>query len=129
MPDMDKILIEGLLVETRIGVYDWERLIQQPLVFDLELDTDIAAAASSDDLSETIDYKALSDRVVDYVSGTEFELLEALAENLAALILKEFGVSHLRMKVSKPGAVPKAENVSLLIERSANEDSNAGGQT
>lgn len=122
---MDKILIEGLAVETVIGVYDWERQIRQRLIFDLEIGTDITAAAKSDKLANTLDYKALSDRVVDYVSATEFELLEALAEDLAQLILREFGVQWLRMKVSKPGAVPKAKNIALIIERNAQDNVDA----
>lgn len=115
---MDKILIEGLEVETCIGVYDWERRIQQRLVFDLEIQTDIKAAAASDDLSKTVDYKALSDRVIEYVSGTSFELIETLAENLLDLVIREFSLSHIKLKVSKPGAVLQAKNIALVIERS-----------
>ena len=116
---MDRILIEGLEVETCIGVYDWERTIQQRLVFDLDIQTDIRAAAVSDDLANTLDYKALSDRVIEYVSATSFELIEALAENLAELLIDEFDLSWLVLKISKPGAVPQARNVALVIERGA----------
>ena len=117
---MDRILIEGLAVETCIGVYDWERKIQQRLLFDLEIDTDIRVAAASDDLDKTVDYKALSDRVIEYVSGTSFELIEALVENLAQKLIEEFKLSRLVLKVSKPGAVPQAKNVALVIERGSN---------
>lgn len=115
--DMDRILVEGLQVETCIGVYDWERTIKQRLVFDLEIHTDIKASAASDNLSLTVDYKMLSDRLIEYVSGTSFELLEALAENLAELLIQEFGITHLILKVSKPDAVPQAKNIALVIER------------
>ena len=114
---MDRILVEGLQVETCIGVYDWERTIKQRLVFDLEIHTDIKASAASDNLSLTVDYKMLSDRLIEYVSGTSFELLEALAENLAELLIQEFGITHLILKVSKPDAVPQAKNIALVIER------------
>ena len=118
---MDSIFIEGLEVEAQIGVYDWEKAIRQRLVFDLEIFTDIKAAAASDELAQTIDYKAVSDSVSAYVSGTEFELIEALAENLAKLLIQKFTMTRLRVRVSKPTAIPEAKNVSLLIDRSAED--------
>lgn len=118
---MDVIMIEGLEVEARIGVYDWEKAIQQRLLFDLEMHTDIKAAAAFDDLSNTIDYKAVSDRVSEYVADTQFELIEALAEHLAQLLIAEFNIQRLRLRVSKPGAIPDAKNVCLLIDRTAED--------
>jgi len=118
---MDTIFIEGLEVETSIGVYDWEKKIRQRLVFDIEVFIDIKAAAEADELAKTIDYKALSDRVSEYVSETQFELIEALAESLAQLLFREFKLGRLRLRVSKPTAIPGAKNVSLLIDRNTGD--------
>ena len=113
----DLILIEGLAVETVIGVFDWERQIKQRLLIDLELDTDIARAASTDDLQYTLDYKAISDAVIAFAENSDYQLIESLAEDLAAMILKDFSVSGLRLKISKPDAVPQANNVAVKISR------------
>lgn len=113
----DLILIEGLAVETVIGVFDWEREIQQRLLIDLQLHTDIARAASSDDLQHTLNYKAISDAVVELVQASSYQLLESLAEALAAMILQDFQVTKLSLKLSKPGAVPEADNVAVKIIR------------
>ena len=113
----DLILIEGLAVETVIGVFDWERQIKQRLLIDLELDTYIARAASTDDLQYTLDYKAISDAVIAFAENSDYQLIESLAEDLAAMILKDFSVSGLRLKISKPDAVPQADNVAVKISR------------
>ena len=116
---MDKVLIEGLSVETVIGVLDWEREIKQRLVFDLELSTDIQQAGATDDLQYAIDYAAVSQSVLDLVEASSYQLIESLAEKIAAMVLAEFNISHVKLKVSKPGAVPQAQNVAVQIERSA----------
>ncbi|GGC90746.1 dihydroneopterin aldolase [Halopseudomonas salina] len=115
---MDQVFIKGLSVEAVIGVYDWERTILQPLVLDLDLGWDIRAAAAGDDLSATLDYAAVSQRVLEYVGTSQFQLVESLAERLAALIMEEFSVPWLRLRVTKPGAVSEASGgVGVLIER------------
>ncbi|WP_339842342.1 dihydroneopterin aldolase [uncultured Halopseudomonas sp.] len=115
---MDQVFIKGLAVDAVIGVYDWEREILQPLVLDLDLGWDIRAAAAGDDLRATLDYAAVSRRVLDFVAGSQFLLVEALAENVAALIMSEFSVPWLRLRVTKPGAVSEASGgVGVLIER------------
>ena len=115
---MDQVFIRGLEVETVIGVYDWERTIRQRLLLDLDMAWDIRAAAAQDDLSQTLDYAAVSQRVLDYVSASRFELIESLAERVAALVLSEFGVPWLRLSITKPGAVPAATGgVGVTIER------------
>ena len=117
---MDQVFIKGLAVEAVIGVYDWERRILQPLVLDLDMGWDISAAAAGDDLAATLDYAAVSTRVLEYVAASQFLLVEALAEHVAALVMQEFSVPWLRLRVTKPGAVPQAAGgVSVLIERGA----------
>lgn len=116
---MDKIFIEGLQIEALIGVHDWERRIRQPLQFDIEMAFDNRAAAASDALAGTLDYQAVSERIIEYVLQSGFELIETLAERVADIILSEFGVAHVRLKLSKPGAVPAARAVGVIIEREA----------
>ena len=115
---MDKVFIEALQVDALIGIYDWERRIRQPLVFDLELGFDNRVPAASDDIGDTLDYKAISKRLVQYVSASSFGLVETLAERCAALVIEDFGVARVRLKLSKPGAVRGARAVGVMIERS-----------
>ena len=115
---MDKVFIEGLEIETLIGIYDWERKIRQPLVFDIEMGFDNRKPAASDAIEDTLDYKAVSKRLIKYVSESDFGLVETLAERCAELVLKEFDVTRVRLKLSKPGAVRGARAVGVIIERS-----------
>ncbi|MBZ4040056.1 dihydroneopterin aldolase [Novilysobacter selenitireducens] len=116
---MDHVFIEGLEIEALIGIYDWERRIRQPLVFDIEMAFDNRIPAASDAIGDTLNYKAVSKRVVQYVSESDFGLVETLAERVAAIILEEFGVQRVRLKLSKPGAVRGARAVGVMIERTA----------
>ena len=113
----DKVFISGLRAETVIGVYDWERNIRQPLVFDIEMATDVKAAAKDDDLTQAIDYAAISQRVIEATETSSFQLIETLAEHLAAIILKEFGVGWVQIRVLKPTAVAEADAVGVQIQR------------
>jgi len=115
---MDKVFIEGLEIEALIGIYDWERRIRQPLLFDVEMAFDNRKPAASDAIEDTLNYKDVSKRLIDFVSQSDFGLVETLAERCAALILDEFGVQHVRLKLSKPGAVRGARAVGVIIERS-----------
>src|SRR5690606_35956217 len=114
---MDIVFIEGLRIETLIGLYDWERRTRQPVVLDLELAFDNRRAAASDTIADTFDYKAVSKRLIAFVEAADFQLVETLAERCAALIREEFDVPWLRLRLSKPGAVRGARNVGVVIER------------
>ena len=116
---MDHVFIEGLEIEALIGIYDWERRIRQTLVFDIEMAFDNRIPAASDAIEDTLNYKAVSRRIVDYVSQSDFGLVETLAERVAAIILDEFGVRSVRLKLSKPGAVRGARAVGVTIVRTA----------
>jgi dihydroneopterin aldolase len=116
---MDKVFIEGLEVEVLIGIYDWERRIRQPLVFDIEMAFDNRVPAASDAIGDTLDYKAVSKRIAAYAADSDFGLVETLAERCAAIVLEEFGVSEVRLRLSKPGAVRGARNVGVEIVRRA----------
>ncbi|MDC0664000.1 dihydroneopterin aldolase [Marinobacter sp. SS21] len=113
----DSVLIEGLAVETVIGVYDWEREITQRLLIDLELAWDNAVPAAQDDVALALDYAAVSERVCGYLQKRQPQLLETAAEGLAACLQREFGVRWLQLTIRKPGAVPQAQSVGVRIER------------
>ena len=114
---MDKVFIEALEIETVIGIYDWERKLRQPLLFDIEMGFDNRIPAASDAIADTLDYKAVSKRLIAFVSASSFQLVETLAERCAALILDEFAVAQVRVKLSKPGAVRGARAVGVIVER------------
>lgn len=117
----DRVFIEDLRIQTVIGVYDWEREITQTVSLDLEMGFDITRAADTDDIVHTLDYKAVAKRLIGFVEASEFQLVEALAEHCARIILDEFPVDWLRLKLSKPGAVRGSSAVGVIIERSAGE--------
>lgn len=114
---MDTVFIRELRIDTVIGIYDWEREIRQTVVFDLEMDADIARAAATDAIEDTLDYKAVSKRLIEFVRACEFQLVETLAERCAAIVLEEFDVSWVRLTLNKVGAVSAARDVGVIIER------------
>lgn len=114
---MDRVFIQALAVETVIGVFDWEREIKQTVVLDLEMAHDIRRAAETDCLDHALDYDALSKRLIAFIESSEFQLIETMAEECTRLLMQEFNIPWLRLKLSKPGAVPAANDVGLIIER------------
>ncbi|KFX70404.1 dihydroneopterin aldolase [Pseudomonas taeanensis MS-3] len=115
---MDIVFIEGLEVDTVIGAYDWERTIRQCLRLDLSLGWDNRPAAAGDDLSKALDYAAVSTRVQAFASESQFILVETFAERLVELLMHEFQIPWLRLRLTKPGAVPAAAGgVGVEIER------------
>ena len=116
---MDIVFIEDLRIETVIGIYDWERKIRQTVALDLEMAFDNRKPAASDRIEDTLDYKAVSKRLIAFVESSHFKLVETLAERCADIVLNEFGVTWLRLKLAKPGAVTGSKAVGVAIERGA----------
>jgi dihydroneopterin aldolase len=114
---MDIIYLSDLEIDTVIGIYDWERRITQTVSFDLEMATDIRKAAASDAIEDTLDYKAVAKRLIQFVGESQFQLVETLAERVAEIILTEFDVPWVRVRLNKKGAVRHASGVGILIER------------
>lgn len=114
---MDTIYIHGLHCPCVIGVWKWEKAITQTLVLDIDLATDISKAAQSDKLNDTLDYKKVADSVIEYAQANQFDLIETLIERLAEMILAEFDVPWVRIKLDKGGAVKSVKHVGILIER------------
>ena len=115
----DTIFLSDLRVETVIGIWDWERKIRQTVSIDLEMGTDIARAAATDSIDDTLNYKAVAKRIQQFVGDAEFQLVETLAERIAGIILDEFDVPWTRVRVNKPGAIRGARDVGVFIERRA----------
>ncbi len=116
---MDIVYIRELQIETIIGIYDWEREKKQTISIDLEMAADVASAASKDAIEGALDYKAVSKRLIEFVEQSEFQLVETLAERIADIVLKEFDVPWLKLRVGKPGAVTGARDVGVIIQRGA----------
>lgn len=114
---MDIVFIEDLRIETVVGIYDWERKIRQTVSLDLEMAFDNRVPAASDAIEDTLDYKAVSKRLIAFVEAAEFELVESLAEHCARLVMDEFKVPWLRLRLGKPGAVTGSRSVGVVIER------------
>ena len=114
---MDIVYISDLKIETVIGIFDWEREVKQVVSLDIEMATDIRKAAETDDIQFAINYKAIAKRVIKFIQESEFFLVERMAEEVAKLILAEFSVTWLRLRVSKPGALRGSKDVGIIIER------------
>ncbi|MCH8845554.1 MAG: dihydroneopterin aldolase [Proteobacteria bacterium] len=121
---MDIIYINDLRIETIIGIYGWERKIKQTVVLDIEMGTDIRKASASDAVEDTLNYKSVAERLISFIGDSEFELIETLAEQVANILLDEFAVPWLRLRVNKQGALKGVRDVGVIIERGHKEIGN-----
>jgi dihydroneopterin aldolase len=119
---MDKIFLDELKVDTVIGIWEWERRIRQTVVIDIEMSADIAKAAATDDVADTLNYKSVAKRVQSFVAESSFQLVETLAERIAAIIREEFDVAWVKVRVNKPGAIRGSKAVGVAIERGERPD-------
>ncbi|MBU3759094.1 MAG: dihydroneopterin aldolase [Candidatus Omnitrophica bacterium] len=113
----DKIFLQRLEISCIIGIFDWERKVKQKVWIDLEMPADARRAARSDSIQDTLDYKGISKRVIQFISASRFHLIETLAEKTASVLLDEFNLSEIFVRVSKPGAVRGSKNVGIEIFR------------
>jgi dihydroneopterin aldolase len=114
---MDIVYIRDLRIETIIGIYDWEREVKQEVSFDLDMAADIRRAAQTDDIQYALNYKSIAKRIISFIQASEFLLVERMAEEVANIVLVEFSVPWLRLRVSKPGALRGSQDVGIIIER------------
>ena len=114
---MDIVYLHSLKIECIIGIYEWERKIKQPIILDLDMAADIRRAAQSDAIEDTLNYKAVAKRLIDLVGNSQFQLVETLAEKVAEILLAEFKLQWVRVRVNKKGAVRGAGDVGVIIER------------
>ncbi len=113
----DTIFLTDLKIETVIGIWEWERKIRQTVSIDIEMGADIRRAAASDDADDTLNYKLVAKRVQQFVGESAFQLVEAMAEQIAQLILAEFDVPWVQVRVNKPGAIRGARDAGVIIRR------------
>jgi dihydroneopterin aldolase len=113
----DIVYLNDLRIDTVIGVFEWERQIRQVVSIDLEMTTDVRKAAATDEIADALDYKAVAKAVIGFVSHSDFKLVETLAERVAELVLRDFNVSEVRLRVNKRGAIRGARDVGVVIER------------
>jgi len=114
---LDTIFLTDLRIDTVVGIWEWERAVPQTVSIDLEMAADVAAAAAKDHIDATLDYKAVTKRIIAFVEESRFQLIETMAEGIAAIITGEFDVPWVRVTVHKPFAVRGSKDVGLTIER------------
>jgi 7,8-dihydroneopterin aldolase/epimerase/oxygenase len=114
---MDKIFLTGLTVECIVGIWEWERQVKQTVVVDIEMAADIRKAAASDHIDDTIDYKKVSKRLLSFVEASQFQLVETLTERIAEILVREFGVPWVKVKLNKQGALRGSRDVGIIVER------------
>lgn len=114
---MDIIFLTGLTTDCIIGIWDWERRVKQKVVVDLEMSADIRRAAASDAIEDTLDYKKVAKRLLAFVGDSQFQLVETLAERIAQMVVTEFDVAWVRVRLNKQGAIRGSRDVGILIER------------
>ena len=112
---MDKVFINNLEVEAVIGIFQWEREVRQLISVDIEMYFDNKTAAKSDHIKDALNYKLVGKRVTAFIQKSKFQLVETLAEKISKIILKEFPVSKVKIKVSKPGAMRGSDSVGVSI--------------
>jgi 7,8-dihydroneopterin aldolase/epimerase/oxygenase len=114
---MDTIFLNGLTTECIIGIWDWERRVRQKVVVDVEMGADIRRAAASDRIDDALDYKRVAKRLLQFIGDSEFQLVETLAERIAELVITEFQVEWVRVRLNKQGAIRGSRDVGIVIER------------
>jgi 7,8-dihydroneopterin aldolase/epimerase/oxygenase len=117
---MDTIFLEQVKVQTKLGVPNWERLTPQTIILDIEIGYDLSRACLSDAIEDTIDYGQVVSKIRETLNTHNFKLVEALAEHICQLIIKDFGALRVKLKVSKPAILPGLKALGVQIERSAN---------
>lgn len=114
---MDIIYLHDLKVDCIIGIWEWERRTTQTLTIHLDMAVDVKRAAVSDDIHDTLNYKGVAKSVIGFVSASQYQLVETLTEKIAQLILTEFKVPWVRVKLNKKGAIRGATDVGVILER------------
>ena len=114
---MDVVVVKDLRFKTIIGLWDWERRMPQIVSIDLEMAWDMSRAAKSEDLSDALDYKSVSQRVEKFVQEKQFKLVEAAADGIAAMIMSDFNVPWIKVAIHKPHAVTGSQSVGVIVER------------
>jgi len=114
---LDIVFIEDLRIDTIIGIYDWEREVKQTVALDIEMAADNRIPASTENIEDALNYKAVAKRLIAFTGDSQFQLVETLAERLVEIIMSEFGVPWVKLRLRKLGAVTGSRSVGVIIER------------
>ena len=114
---MDTIFLEQVTVQTKLGVPEWERLKPQTIILDIEIGYALSKSCLSDAIEDTVDYGEIVKRIRETLKENSFKLVEALAEHVCQLILKEFKAESVKLKVAKPAVLPGLKALGVMIER------------
>lgn len=116
---MDTIFLEQVKVQTKLGVPDWERMVPQTIILDIEISYDLSKSCQSDAIEDTIDYGQVVSSIRETLAEHSFKLVEALAEHICQMILREFGGLSVKVKVAKPAILPGLKALGVVITRNA----------
>ncbi len=114
---MDIIILHGIETNCVVGVWEWEKQITQKIIVDIDMAADIAKSAASDELEDTLNYKAVAENVIEMLEASRFQLIETMAEEVAKLIMEKFSAPWVKVRINKGGAVKNVKNVGVQIER------------
>ena len=114
---MDRIFLSEMKIETTVGIWEWEKRIKQQVIIDIEMSADIKKAAATDQIEDTLNYKAVAKSVRKLVEESSFQLVETMAEKISELVIVEHNVSWVKVRVNKPGAIRGSKGVGIIIER------------
>lgn len=114
---MDKIYVNDLVARLIIGVRKEERREKQQVIINLTLFTDLRKAGKTDDLEDTVDYSLLKGQILQEIENSKFYLLEALAQKVADICLKDLAIRQVKVSVEKPGALRFAKSAEVEITR------------
>jgi dihydroneopterin aldolase len=110
----DRIYVEDLRVKGTIGIFDWEKKIKQEISLSYEIDHDNLSASKED-------YKTITKKIISFIEENKFELVETFAEKIAEMVIKDFDVNWIKLRVSKPGALRFSKDVGVIIERTSKD--------
>tara|TARA_B100000902_G_scaffold326369_1_gene321454 strand:+ start:77 stop:433 length:357 start_codon:yes stop_codon:yes gene_type:complete len=114
---MDRIFLSEMKIDTTVGIWEWEKRIKQQVIIDIEMSADIKKAAATDQIEDTLNYKAVAKSVRKLVEESSFQLVETMAEKISELVIGEHNVSWVKVRVNKPGAIRGSKGVGIIIER------------
>ena len=115
---MDKIIIKDLLLRGIIGINDEERVKKQDIIINVVMFADTRQAAKSDSIDDAVNYRTITKHIIEHVEESSDFLVEKLANDIARMIIIEYAVEQVQVRLEKPAALRFAESVGVEIERS-----------
>ena len=111
----DQIILKGIISECIIGINDYERKNKQKVIVDITIFHDFLNL--DDDIEKTVNYSDIYKFTKKFISGSNYNLIETLGDNLAKKIIEEFNIKKIRIELFKPSVYEEDETVSIKLER------------